>query len=467
MRYFPTFFDITEKSCLVVGGGKVAARKIRLLRRAGARVTVVARDPVQEIEELAATGELELVQRGFVEGDLRGRALAIGAAEHDELDRRLSEAAQERGVPVNIVDRPALSSFTVPAIVDRDPVVVTISSGGAAPVLARKLRARIEALLPARLGPLARLAESFRETVKAIHTRDAARRRFWEEFFDGPIAEDVLAGRESEARDKTLALVNRQSPRGVEAGPVAIVGAGPGDPDLLTLRAAALLQRAEVIVYDKLVGPDILDHARRDAERVYVGKSRGNHAKSQDEINALLLELARAGKRVVRLKGGDPFVFGRGGEELDYLRRRGIAVQVVPGITAATACGASAGISLTHRDHAAAVTLVTGHGKDGEPDLDWTALARSRHTLVVYMGVATAPHTAQRLIDHGLAANTPVAIVENGTRADERIVGGTLGELPALVRDHAIAGPAIIVIGEVARRAEAARRIGQPHALAV
>jgi len=468
MRYFPAFFDLKDKPCLVVGGGETAAQKIRLLRKAGARITVVAREPVAEIIDLADSGDLEIQQRGFVEGDLRGRVLAIGAAGDDDLDLRLSEAAQRLGVPVNIVDRPALSSFTVPAIVDRDPVVVTISSGGTAPLLARKLRARIETLLPARLGRLARLADSFREAVKALRAPGTARRLFWEEFFGGPIAEEVLAGRESRAREKAITLVNRRVSFGSFEGTVAIVGAGPGDPDLLTLRAADLLQGAEVIVYDKLVGPGILDRARRDAERIYVGKSRGAHAKSQDEINALLRDLAQAGKRVVRLKGGDPFIFGRGGEEVEFLKRHGIAVQVVPGITAATACGASAGIPLTHRDRAAAVTFVTGHGKDdGEPDLDWAALARSRHTLVVYMGVATAPRTAQRLIDHGLDAGTPVAVVENGSLAEERVLSGTLADLPGLIDQQAITGPAIIVIGEVARNAAAARHIAQPQALAV
>jgi len=466
MRYFPTFFDLAGKPCLVVGGGEAAARKLRLLRQAGARVTLVARRPNAEIEDLAARGEVDIRRRGFVAGDLRGQTLVIGAAGDAELDARVAEAAVAQGVPVNIVDRPELSSFTVPAIVDRDPVVVAISSGGGAPVLARWLRARIEALLPARLGALARLAQNFRSAVKATRPDQDARRRFWEDFFDGPAAEAALAGRDAEARDKTLALVNRRGPAEAR-GTVAIVGAGPGDADLLTLRAVALLQRAEVIVYDKLVGPEVLDRARRDAERIYVGKSRGNHAKTQDQINALLLKLARAGKRVVRLKGGDPFVFGRGGEERDYLRRHGVSVQVVPGITAAVACGAAAGIPLTHRDDAAAVTFVTGHGKNGEPDLDWAALATLRHTLVVYMGVATADRTAARLIEHGLVPNTPVAIVENGTRPDERVITGTLGQLGALVCGHGVAGPAIIVIGEVARRAEAARELVRPHAHAV
>jgi uroporphyrin-III C-methyltransferase/precorrin-2 dehydrogenase/sirohydrochlorin ferrochelatase len=467
MRYFPTFFDLSAKPCLVVGGGEAALGKIRLLLKAGAQVRVVAPRAHAEIEVLAAQGAIEIQSGGFVAGDLRGQTLAIVASGDEALDARVAGAARSAGVPVNVVDRPHLSSFTVPALIDRDPVVVAVSTGGAAPVLARKLRAQIEALLPARLGSLATLAERFRDAVKATRPGAGARRVFWESFFESPAAEDALAGRDAAARDKALALVNR-APRDAETlGSVAIVGAGPGDPDLLTLRAAELLQRADVIVYDKLVGPEVLDRARRDAERIYVGKSRGNHAKTQDQINALLLRLARDGKRVVRLKGGDPFVFGRGGEELEFLRRRGVAVQVVPGITAAVACGAAAGIPLTHRGDAAAVTFVTGHGKDGEPDLDWQALASARHTLVVYMGVATAPRTAARLIEHGLPASTPIAVIENGTRPDERVLTGRLGDLAQIISDEAVAGPAVIVIGEVARRAEAAKIFAAPQAVAV
>lgn len=456
MRYFPAFFDIDGRACLVVGGGELAVRKVRLLHRAHGRVTVVAPRVCAELAALAGDGAIDLVPRGFVAGDVRGRSLAVAATGDAAVDARVAEAAQAAGVPVNVVDRPELSTFTVPAIVDRDPVVIGISTGGAAPVLGRRIRARIEALLPARLGALARFAGGFRDALAANRPEGAARRWFWERFFDGPIAADVLAGRESAARETMIGLINRRAEPEAGAGSVAIVGAGPGDPDLLTLRALEALQRADVIVYDKLVGPDVLGYARRDAERIYVGKARGNHAKTQDEINALLRDQARWGRRVVRLKGGDPFVFGRGGEEQAYLRRHGVAVSVVPGITAATACGAAAGIPLTHREHAAAVTFVTGHGKDGEPDLDWAALARPGQTLVVYMGVATAQRTAERLIAHGLAAETPVAVVEKGSLPDQRTVTGALADLPELVRRHAVTGPAIIVIGAVARFADAA-----------
>jgi uroporphyrin-III C-methyltransferase/precorrin-2 dehydrogenase/sirohydrochlorin ferrochelatase len=370
-------------------------------------------------------------------------------------------------MPVNVVDRPDLSSFIMPAIVERDPVVIGISTGGAAPLLARRIRATIEALLPARLGRLVRFAESFRGSVQATIPDARARLRFWERFFEGPLAGAVLAGDESTAREQMLSLVNRPQAAPRPAGVVHIVGAGPGDPDLLTLRALRLMQQADVVVYDKLVGPEILDYARRDAERIYVGKSKGNHARTQDQINELLVVHARTGKRVLRLKGGDPFIFGRGGEEREHLRRAGVRVEVVPGITAATGCAAATGIPLTHRDHAAAATFVTGHGRNGEPDLDWAALARIRHTLVIYMGVSTAGRTAARLIEHGMAPDTPVAVVENGTLESQKTAIGTLAHLGALVAEHGIAGPAIIVVGEVVREADAAALTERLHALAV
>ena len=466
MQYFPAFLDLNGRSCLVVGGGETAARKVRLLRKAGAEVVVVAPRVVDEIADLAADGALSVVSRGFVAGDVRGRTAVVAATGVDQVDGRVAEAARAAGLPVNVVDRPDLSSFIVPAIVDRDPVVIGISSGGTAPVLARRLRAAIETLLPGRLGSLARFAEGFRAAVKATMPDAGARRRFWESFFDGPVAAEVLAGRETAARERMLGLVNRAAapaPQGI----VHIVGAGPGDPDLLTLRALRLMQEADVVVYDRLVGDEILDACRRDAERIYVGKAKGRHAASQDEINDILVEQARAGRRVLRLKGGDPFVFGRGGEEQDVLRRHGIPVEAVPGITAATGCAAATGIPLTHRDHASAVTFVTGHGKDGAPDLDWAALARLRQTLVIYMGVSRAGWIAARLIAHGMTPSTPAAVIENGTRANQKTVVGTLGDLSTLVRDHGIAGPAVIVVGEVARHATVETLTEHTHALAV
>ncbi len=402
MRYFPAFLDLKDRPCLVVGGGAPAARKARLLVKAGARVTMVAPRAGPEAEDLAAPGALHLVRRGFLAGDVGGRAAVVSATGLDEVDARVAEAARAAGVPVNVVDRPGLSSFVVPAIVERDPVVIGISSGGSSPVLARRLRARIEALLPARLGRLARFAESFRASVRAVIPDPVQRHRFWARVFDGTVAEDVLAGREAAARERMLGLITRPGAAGWREGPegpegmVHIIGAGPGDPDLLTLKALRLMERAEVVVYDRLVAPEILNYLRRDAERITFGKAKGAHAKTQDQINALLCARARAGQRVLRLKGGDPLVFGRGGEELEYLRRHGVRVEVVPGVTAATACAAALGVPLTHRDHASALTLVTGHGRDGEPELDWPALAGQHQTLAIYMGVGAAGRIAAR-----------------------------------------------------------------------
>jgi len=466
MNYLPIFLDLRGKPVLVAGGDAAALRKVRLLRAAGANVAVVAPRLCRGLAELAGRGEIAHRARGFVAGDLAGCAAAIAASGRADVDARVAEAAQARNLPVNVVDRPELCSFIVPAIVDRDPLIVAVSSGGAAPVLARRVRARIEALLPARLGCLVRFAESFRTSLRASMPEAAARLRFWECFFDGPVAAALLAGRESEARERMLALVNRPETVRDGAGRVAIVGAGPGDPDLLTLRALRLLQEADVLVYDRLVAPEILDYARRDAERIYVGKAKGSHARSQVEINALLVKAARDGRCVVRLKGGDPFVFGRGGEELEHLARHAIPVEVVPGITAATGCAAASGIPLTHRAHAAAVTFVTGHGRNGEPEIDWAALAQSRQTLVVYMGVSVAGLIAARLIDNGLPAGTPVAVVENGTRADQKTVAGTLRELEELIAEHGIVGPAVIIIGEVVRASAALENPARQSALA-
>ena len=359
-----------------------------------------------------------------------------------------------QGVPVNVVDRPSLCTFIWPAIVDRDPVTIAISSGGTAPVLARSIRARLEALLPANLGRLARFAEDFRAAVKAINPPGPARRRFWDRFFAGPIAEAVLAGDERRVRERMLTLINRRGEASAEEGIVHLVGAGPGDPELLTLRALRVLQEADVIVHDRLIGPRILDYARRDADRIYVGKAPGSHARTQDEINGLLASHARAGRRVARLKGGDPFVFGRGGEEREYLLRQGLRVEVVPGVTAATGCAAAAGIPLTHRDQAQTLTIVTAHGRDGEPDLDWRALARDRQTLAIYMGASTAGRAARRLIEHGRDPATPAAVIANGTLAEQRTAAGELQDLERLARE-AGSGPALILIGEVVRHAEA------------
>lgn len=452
MKRFPAYIDMKQRPALIIGGGAAALRKARLMLAADADAALIW--PEFEAETLRALeGKARIETRAPEQRDFSRAVLVFIAVEDAELAAHWAGIARAAGALVNVVDRPGLCDFTTPSIIDRGRVTVSISTDGAAPVLGRKLRADIEARLPARTDALAAFADRYRAAVKA-RFNEADRRAFWEGFFDGPIAAQVLAGDEVRAHEAMLAAINRSTDEKAE-GVVHIVGAGPGDPELLTLKAFRLIQKADVILYDRLVSEEILSLARRDADRLYVGKAKANHSIPQSEIEATMIALAREGKTVVRLKGGDPFVFGRGGEELDALRAANIRAYVTPGITAATGCAASAGMALTHRDYAQAVTFVTGHAKgDGDPDLDWTALAALKNTLVVYMGVGKAANISSQLISHGRAPSTPVAVIENGTRAEEIIVKGTLGALPRLIDAGGIKGPALLVIGEVAALAD-------------
>lgn len=445
MKSFPLFLTLENRPVVLVGGTQAAAAKTRLLLAAGARLTVLAEHPVPAFYDWAYEGALILLRRDFAPSDLDSAILAVAASTSDEKDRAVAEAARAQGVPVNVVDRPDLSDFTVPAIVDRGEVIAAVSTSGAAPTLAQRLRSDLEARLSPALDGLAAFARELRPVVEQAIADPVERRRYWAGFFDGPIADRFLAGDEQTAR--RLAEDALAAP--AAGGHVALVGAGPGDPELLTLKALRLLQRADVIVHDRLVGPGVLDYARRDAERIDVGKKRGQ-SYTQEAINALLVRLAGEGKRVVRLKGGDPFVFGRGGEEVASLVERGVSVELVPGITAATGCAAFAGFPLTHRDHSSAVTFVSGERKAGGIDLDWAALAKSDHTLVVYMGVATASEISERLVEHGMDPALPVAVVENGTLPAQRTFFGELAGLRDLVHDNHVHPPALLVIGKVA-----------------
>lgn len=449
MQAFPIFLSLQGRRVLVVGGGDAAARKAELLLKAGAQVALIAETVGGEVAQFIAEGHVSWAGRSFDEGDLEGMSLVIVAADDESIEARVSAAAQRRSVPVNVVDRPALSSFITPAIVDRAPITIAISTGGTAPALARRIRAEIERTLPAALGRLARFAEMFREQVRRTLAVPRARRRFWDRVFEGRVGELALAGDEIGARRELIRLLDGFRSETPSAGMVHLVGAGPGDPDLLTLKAHRLLQRADVIVYDRLVSDEILALARRDAERVYVGKRRANHCVPQGEINERLVALARAGKSVVRLKGGDPFVFGRGGEEVEALVKAGLAVEVVPGVTAALGCASSAGIPLTHRDHAQACVLVTGHLKDGTVELDWEMLSRPRQTVVIYMGTGALPQIASQLISHGLPASTPVALIENGTTERERRIVGTLATIDRQAQRTVLTGPTLCMVGEV------------------
>jgi uroporphyrin-III C-methyltransferase / precorrin-2 dehydrogenase / sirohydrochlorin ferrochelatase len=452
MKAFPAYIDLQSRPVLIIGGGPAALAKARLMLAAGAELSLIAPEIAPETKA-ELKDKARLFEREPVVADVEA-ALILFIADTEEAEaRRWADVARPAGVLLNVVDQPELCDFTTPSIIDRGRVTISISTGGAAPVLGRKLRADIEALAPQRVGALADFADRYRDTVKAT-VAPSARRRFWENVFNGPVAAHALAGDERAAHEAMLALLNRPQAEQT-VGVVHIVGAGPGDPDLLTIKALRLLQTADVILHDRLVSDDILSLARRDAERLYVGKAKSNHAVPQEEIEARLIELAREGKTVVRLKGGDPFVFGRGGEELEAVRAAGIPVFVTPGVTAATGCAAAAGMALTHRDYAQAVTFVTGHAKgEADPDLDWAALAALKNTLVVYMGVTKAETIARNLIDHGRSALTPVAVVENGTRANQKVVKGALGDLSRLIAAGGIEGPAVLVIGEVAALAD-------------
>lgn len=464
MDYFPAFLDIKNKLCVVVGGGEVAARKAELLLKASGRVMMVAPELGASAGRMVDRGEVLHVAARFTAENLRGAVLVIAATDDAAVNQEVSKAASALHLPVNVVDNPQLCSFVVPSIVDRSPVIVAISSSGKAPVLARLLRTRLEGWIPQAYGQLAALAGAFREQAKQRFADVESRRRFWEKVFEGPIAEMVFSGREAAARHALLDVLNRGEGKARGVGEVYLVGAGPGNPDLLTFRALRLMQKADVVVYDHLVGDGILDLVRRDAQLIYAGKQAGNHALPQEEINVLLERLAREGKCVVRLKGGDPFVFGRGGEELEALADAGIAFEVVPGITAACGVSSYAGIPLTHRDYAQSVTFVTGHLKDGSVNLDWEALVRPRQTVVIYMGIGALPQICEQLVAHGMAPTLPAAVVERGTTSDQRVVTATVGTLAQEVARAGIEPPALAIIGEVVRLRERLNWLGEAQA---
>jgi uroporphyrin-III C-methyltransferase/precorrin-2 dehydrogenase/sirohydrochlorin ferrochelatase len=448
MDYFPVFVKLKDQDCLVVGAGEIAARKIELLARAGAKITVVANKVSPHVSSLEASCHLNLLQKSFTPADLYGFRLVVSATDNKETNQLVAKTAEEQNILVNVVDNPDLCSFIFPAIIDRSPIVAAVSSGGAAPVLARLLRAKIESIIPPAYGRLAHLAEKFRIDVKKHIKEPAQRRIFWENIFQGSVAELVFAGNEQDAEQQLQQALGKQKDS-VSLGEVYLIGAGPGAPDLLTFRALRLMQQADVIVYDHLVSPEILDLARRDSEKIYVGKQREKHTLPQESINTLLADLAKAGKRVVRLKGGDPFIFGRGGEEIETLMQQGISFQVVPGITAASGCATYAGIPLTHRDHAQSCTFVTGHLKDNSINLNWTQLAAPNQTIVIYMGLVGLEKICQSLIAHGSPKDLPVALVQQGTTTNQRVITGTLETLPATIAGLNVKPPTLIIIGTV------------------
>lgn len=453
MQALPIFMNITNRLCVVIGGGEVAARKVTMLLKANAAITLCSPELCHELQDLVNAGKINYINADFEASQLAGACMVIAATDDEGVNTEVSIAAKVLNIPVNVVDAPNLCTFTMASIVERSPIVIAISSEGNAPVLARYIRTKIETMLPTGYGRIAHIAGEFRDKVKAKFATTQERRIFWEGVLQGPIVERILSGQEAAARlalDEVLSEENDAK----NHGEVYLVGGGPGDPDLLTFRALRLMQQCDVCVYDKLVSPEVMELVRRDAELIYVGKSRDQHTLPQEEINELLARLALQGKRVLRLKGGDPFIFGRGGEEIETLMEHGVPFQVVPGITAANGVSSYAGIPLTHRDFAQACLFITGHLKDGTLDLDWVAMSRPRQTVVVYMGLVGLAEICQQLIAHGVSPDMPAAVIQQGTTQRQRVVAATLKDLAEKVGAAEMKPPCLTIIGEVVQLRE-------------
>ena len=447
MDHLPVFINLRHKPCLVVGGGDIALRKVSLLLKAQAKIKCISPEFCSGLIELSRENSLDLIEKCFESTDIVNQSVIIAATNDDKTNALVSSLAHESRIPINVVDSPDLSSFIMPAIVDRSPIVIAISSAGKAPVLARIIRAKLETIIPSAYGNLAEIAGEYREKVKQRFVNLKDRRKFWESVFSGVIAEKVFAGRFEEAKsdiEKHLA-----SSKEIDLGEVYLVGAGPGDPDLLTFKALRLMQQADVVLYDRLVSKGVMDLVRRDAELIYVGKKGGSESTRQIDINERLVELAKSGKRVCRLKGGDPFIFGRGGEEIETLSDNGIPFQVVPGITAASGCASYAGIPLTHRDFSQSCRFVTAHLKDGTSNLPWGEFVVEQQTVVFYMALTSANHICQQLMANGMREDMPVALIERGTTPEQKVYTTSLSKLPDLINNQEIHAPTLMIVGEV------------------
>ena len=447
MEIFPISLKLQQQPCLIVGGGRIAYRKAVLLAKAGATLHVIAPEIEPDLLTLVQQTQGQYIAEDFQQQvNLRDYRLVIAATNDAVVNQQVFEACEAEKVLVNSVDDPPHCRFMVPAIIDRSPLIISVASNGTSPVLSRQIRTQLETLIPHGMGKLAEFSGKWRTTVKQKITNPDERRIFWEDLYASPLKEQVFNGNEAEA-DQLIeqALQEWKTPK----GEVYLVGAGPGDPELLTLKALRLMQQADVVIYDRLVSQPIMDLCRRDAEKIYVGKARSNHSVPQEGINALLVKYASQGKRVCRLKGGDPFIFGRGGEEIQELFDAGITFQVVPGITAASGCSAYAGIPLTHRDYAQSVRFLTGHLKEGSPELPWDELVYENQTLVLYMGLVGLENTCQQLIAHGQRPNMPVALISKGTTPEQKVVVGTLADIASKVSEYHIQAPTLTIIGEV------------------
>jgi len=449
MDYLPLFLDVKQKPCLIVGGGVIAERKVSILLRSQANLTVIAPEITAEIQRKVKNDNVVWLEKKFVVEDLNNYKIVIAATDDKKVNAEIAQQCRVKNILVNAADDTSNCDFILPSIIDRSPVQIAVSTGGASPVLARMLRTKLENCTPAAYGHLAKLIEDNRSAVKEKFSTVDERRKFWEQVLQGPIAELVFANQHSAADKLLLETINSADSIAMPKGEVYLVGAGPGDPDLLTFRALRLMQQADVVVYDRLVSEEIMGLVRKDAEHIYAGKERSQHAIPQETINEMLVRLAKQGKRVLRLKGGDPFIFGRGGEEIATLVDEKVPFQVVPGITAATGCASYAGIPLTHREHSQAVIFATGHLKDDSINLNWEMLAHSNQTLVFYMGLQGLQKICTKLKKYGLSATTPAALVMQGTTANQQVIIGDLDNLPELVKQHDVKPPTLVIVGDV------------------
>ena len=450
MDHLPIFINVRQNPCLVIGGGDIALRKINLLIKAQAKVDCLSPLFCEGITNLSQNGDVNLIQKRFESDDIKDYAIIIASTDDSSVNALISKSAKEARIPVNVVDSPELSSFIMPSIVDRSPVIIAVSSAGRAPVLARIIRAKLETVIPSAYGVLAEIAGEYRQKVKDRFSKIKDRRAFWESIFSGVIAEKVFSGRINEAKDDIEKQLKQASQ--MELGEVYLVGAGPGDPDLLTFKALRLIQQADVVLYDRLVSKGVMELVRRDSELIYVGKKGGSQESTrQIDINDQLVELAKSGKRVCRLKGGDPFIFGRGGEEIESLSEHGIPFQVVPGITAASGCSAYAGIPLTHRDYSQSCRFVTAHLKNGTTNLPWDEFVIDQQTIVFYMALSGANYICQKLMEHGMDKDMPIAIIEKGTMPEQKVYISSLTKLPDLLATEDIHAPTLMIVGEVVK----------------
>jgi len=447
MESFPIFINLKKKPVTVIGGGDIALRKVKLLLKADPKITVISRQICKDLKEILIEYDYKILQKSFHESDLKNPILIIAATNNAKTNKRVSTYAQKKNILINVVDQPKLCTFTMGSIVERDSLVVSISSGGKAPVLVRKVREKIETILPQSYSELVRFSGNLRSIVKKKIQSGVKRRIFWEEFFEsGYIQNFILLPKKLNEKVFNKILLKMKNKK---IGEVFLVGAGPGERDLLTIRALHLMQKCDICIYDNLVSKDILELVRRDADLIYAGKKQDQHTLSQDKINSLLIKFAKQGKRVLRLKGGDPFIFGRGGEEIESLMKNKILFQVVPGITAASGIASYSGIPLTHRDHAQSCLFLTGHLKDGAIDFEWPKLIVENQTLVIYMGLLSLNELVKNLIDHGMSKKMPIAIIESGTTDKQRVLIGELSNIRSKSHKSKIKSPALIIIGSV------------------